>query len=80
MKNATTENKGLVIDLPESLYTRIESERAVMQQRIQQAQQECDKTIKTLLEGFLSGLPAADEKRFNLSDDGRLLIQTLNPD
>lgn len=81
MKNATTteENTGLVIDLPDGLCTRIESERTAMQQRIQQAQQDCDRTVKTLLEGFLAGVPAADGKRFNLSDDGRMLV-AASPD
>lgn len=76
MKNATTKDiTGLVVDLPDALQTRIESERAAMQQRIQQAQQDCDRTVKTLLEGFLAALPATDGKRFNLSDDGRMLVE-----
>lgn len=80
MKNATTKDiTGLVVDLPDALQTRIESERAAMQQRIQQAQQDCDRTVKTLLEGFLAGVPAADGKRFNLSDDGRMLVEA-SPD
>lgn len=64
-----------IIFLPGGLINRIKAASDTAQERIAQIEKERDSFVRTLLEGFLAGIPESEGKVYDLSAEKDQLIQ-----
>lgn len=74
-KNSDAAAGKIQIALSKQLSERIAEEYRLMQQHITRLQEQTDKQVRTLLEGYLAAHPQAEGRNFNLSSDRTFLIE-----